>query len=197
MNEKKDWKTETEWFKTHFSAKDEDSEDEREPGTKRSPAGPEGSNRKTSREQSNLVIIDKPELLDLHLSYSAGLENGPIIQRRGDSSPFMEDPEEPGSYTTDPELQRIGAYYITEEKKKIHIRDIYYRFAANYIIHGQLVGGEQARKDAQTVLLRYCPKISLKDIPFPLNFNPPNLTVDVVNFLGNTFNPDSALQNVV
>jgi len=63
MDEKKDW------FQPHFEPKDEGWEDPRFPGIKRAQAGPPGSNRRNSSEDSNLIIAD-PNILDLHLSYS-------------------------------------------------------------------------------------------------------------------------------
>ena len=93
--------------------------------------------RRGSDERSSLLVA-KPQELDLHLSYSGGLEKGPIIQRSGDSSSTMEDPEMPGSYTTDPDRQRIGTYYIRDEKQESHSEELFIQFAGSYILHSAL-----------------------------------------------------------
>lgn len=93
--------------------------------------------KKDTSEKSSLIIAD-PQKLDLHLSYSKGLEKGPIIQRNGDSSPIMEDPELPGSYTVDSDRQRIGSYYILDEKQRLHSEELYFLFAGSYFLYASL-----------------------------------------------------------
>ena len=66
------------------------------------------SNPNRSVGDKSSLIVANPLKLDLHLSPSEGLERGPIIQRTGEGPPIMEDPQRPGSYTADPEWQRIG-----------------------------------------------------------------------------------------
>lgn len=121
-------------------------------------------------EAVSLLIAD-PKKLDLHLSYSAGLERGPIIRRNGMSSPIMEDPDEPGSYTTDPDVQRIGSYFIIGEKKDESLLEMALLFGGNYILYGKLTSLEQAHEQAEQVLLRYLRELR----PFPL---PPELIQD-------------------
>jgi len=89
------------------------------------------------REKSSLIEVD-PNTFDLHLSYSEGLEQGPIIQRTGEGSPFMEDPEEPGSYTTDPDRQRVGTNYILDASQQEHSEWLFLAFAGNYVLFSSL-----------------------------------------------------------
>ena len=135
----------------------------------------------SAQEKSSLLVVD-PHRINLHLSYSPGLEHGPIILRRGDESPIMEDPEKPGSYTTDPDIQRIGAYYIREKQKVDHLRVIAYWFAGNYILHGEIEGRDTARHDARRVFLTYFPHQLDIDFPFPPEFAD-TFPHDLVEFL--------------
>lgn len=160
---------ENRWFQTFFSAQDA--------RRRKAPCGPPGSNRRDSSELSNVVVAD-PFRLDLHLSYSEGLENGPVILRSGDSPPIMEDPEELGSYTTDPDLQRIGTYYILDSQKPDHLRTIYYLFAGSYIINGSLLGPEKARAQAHRLAQNY--RHDLSELPEPLEFHTATFSFDIV-----------------
>lgn len=184
-----DWLKEVkgqEWFKTHFGRKDRQWIDPRFPRmSPHAPSGPPDKDRESSIEKASLIIAD-PRLLDLHLSYSAGLERGPVIERTGDSPPIMEDPEVPGSYTTDPDLQRIGAYYINEEKKRSHIREVFYCFAGNYILY-RLIDANRALIDAENILLaHFSEKDEFKEFFELLNVDKPNLGTlggHIVNFI--------------
>lgn len=60
---------------------------------------------------------------DIVLSFSKGRENGPIIERIGNDSPRMNAIDGSG-YTTDPELQRLGSYFITSSAKEKNITGI-------------------------------------------------------------------------
>ncbi|HVG11166.1 MAG TPA: hypothetical protein VNM67_25915 [Thermoanaerobaculia bacterium] len=157
------------WFQSYFSPRDA--------RRRRAPCGPPGSNRGKCKELSNLVTVD-PHHLELHLSYSEGLEHGPVILRSGDSPPVMEDPEELGSYTTDPDLQRIGAYYILEAQKPSHLRKIYFLFAGSYILNGSLLGTAEARERAQRLAQNYRP--SLSGFPEPDEFHTGTFSFDIV-----------------
>lgn len=144
------------WFQEYFGAKDDTWHDRRYKDI-RSPCGPRGSNRRRSPQQAGLIVAHPS--LDLHLSYSEGLERGPIIERSGDASPFMEDPEQPGRYTADPDEQRIGTYYLTEEKKRSDIRRLFYCFAGSYLLQGALftkfITAEEVQREAADVLRDY------------------------------------------
>jgi hypothetical protein len=89
------------------------------------------------REHSSLIKAN-PFALDLHLSYSQGFEQGPIIQRTGDGSPIMDDPEKPGSYTEDPERQRVGTNYVLDAKHQEHSEDLFLLFAASCVLFAAL-----------------------------------------------------------
>jgi hypothetical protein len=89
------------------------------------------------REQSSLIEVD-PNTFDLHLSYSEGFERGPIIQRPGDGSPFMEDPVDPGSSTTDPDRQRVGTNYILDTSQREHSEWLFLAFVGNYLLFSNL-----------------------------------------------------------
>jgi len=162
MQHANDWIRESpDWFRSYFGQKDSTWTDHRFPGSPRAPTGPPGSSRSSSTEESNLVRVD-PRRLNLHISYSEGLENGPIIQRSGDSSPVMEHLGDLGSYTTDPDLQRLGSYYITEERKRAHIRDIFYRFVGSYIMYSDLVGVPKAKEEAKNIMLNYYTEVGIE-----------------------------------
>ena len=90
-----------------------------------------------NREHSGFIKAN-PKMIDLHLSYSEGFEVGPIIQRSGDWSPVMNDPTKPGSFTADPEGQRIGTNYILDSKRREHSEDLFLLFAANYVLFANL-----------------------------------------------------------
>ena len=90
-----------------------------------------------NREHSGFIKAN-PKMIDLHLSYSEGFEVGPIIQRSGDWSPVMNDPTKPGSFTADPEGQRIGTNYILDSKRQEHSEDLFLLFAANYVLFANL-----------------------------------------------------------
>src|ERR1022692_3185372 len=89
------------------------------------------------REQSSYVKAD-PFQLNLHLSYSQGFEQGPIIQRAGDWPPIMDDPGKVGSFTADPERQRIGTNYVSDSEQQEHSEDLFLLFAANYLMFAAL-----------------------------------------------------------
>jgi len=57
---------------------------------------------------------------DLYISFSSGREHGPIIERVGNDSPRMIALDENAigdSYTTDPDLQRLGCWFISPHHK--------------------------------------------------------------------------------
>jgi len=57
---------------------------------------------------------------DIYVSFSSGREHGPIIDRVGNGSPRMPAVDENAigdSYTTDPQLQRLGCWFISSEHK--------------------------------------------------------------------------------
>lgn len=57
---------------------------------------------------------------DLRVSFSSGREHGPIIERVGNDSPRMIALDENAigdSYTTDPDLQRLGCWFISPQHK--------------------------------------------------------------------------------
>ena len=105
------------------------------------------------RERSSLIEVD-PNTFDLHLSYSEGFEQGPIIQRTGEGSPFMEDPEEPGSYTTDPDRQRVGTNYILDASQQEHSEWLFLAFAGNYVLFSKL----PKRFGDETLSSKSCPQ---------------------------------------
>lgn len=160
------------WFRQWFGNIDEKNG---------APCAPPGETRQTSDENSSIVVA-YPERIDIHISHSAGLEHGPIIQRKGDSSPFMEDPEQPGDYTSDPDLQRVGSYFLLEEKKKLHIRNIFFFFAGSYILlsDDEFIGVEEASKIVREVLLGYFPLMK-GDLP-PTRFVPGTFASDIISF---------------
>ncbi|HEY4933483.1 MAG TPA: toll/interleukin-1 receptor domain-containing protein [Terriglobales bacterium] len=114
------WITESvsDWFKKEYKDRSESQDEDK-------------------RERSNLIRAN-PKVLDLHLSYSQGFELGPIIQRTGDGPPIMDDPEKPGSYTADPERQRIGTNYVIDTMHQEHSEDLFLLFAANYVLFAAL-----------------------------------------------------------
>ena len=149
------------WFKEYFGELDKRN--------KRAPSGSPDSNRSAANEESSLLVAD-PWNFELHLSHSFGLEQGPIIQRLGDSPPFMEDPEQPGTYVTDADLQRVGSYYIRELSRSAHVLEVYYRFAGSYILLGKIHGASLASNVAKSVLLAY--SHGAGDFSPPPPFNP-------------------------
>jgi hypothetical protein len=100
------------------------------------------SQERDKREHSSLIKAN-PFALDLHLSYSQGFVQGPIIQRTGEGSPIMDDPEKPASHTDDPERQRLGTNYILDSKHQEHLEDLFLLFAANYVLFAALPGRKQ------------------------------------------------------
>jgi hypothetical protein len=116
--------------------------------------------RASSDEKSSLIIAD-PERLDLHLSYSKGLEKGPIIQRNGDSPPIMEDPERPGSYTTDPERQRIGTYYILDERQQSDTERLFFVFVGSYILYSCLPDINSPQEKVENFFRNNFPKLDI------------------------------------
>ncbi len=157
------------WFKPYFDKLNQ----------QKKPIGPPGLTRQNSTENSALVITN-PYEIDLHVSHSLGLEHGPIIERTGDSAPFMEDPEQPGTYTTDTELQRIGSYYILESTLTSHIQEIFFRLAGSYIIYSCIVGEIIAKNLANRLLVTYFPGAT--SFPMPATFNSIRLDTDMMEF---------------
>jgi len=143
-------KEDRKWFQRHFGELDKKNQD--------APRGPKGEMRDESEQKCGLIEAD-PNRIDLHLSYSVGLEKGPIIQRTGDTSPIMEDPEQPGRYTTDPNEQRIGSYYITEKLRKLDIRHLFVCFAVSYVLDKK-TRGNNALEDCKDTFLAYFPDAS-------------------------------------
>jgi hypothetical protein len=67
-----------------------------------------------------LNVSGESESDDLYVSFSSGGEHGPIIERVGNDSPRMVALDENAigdSYTTDPDLQRLGCWFISPQHK--------------------------------------------------------------------------------
>ena len=66
------------------------------------------------------VSGEQPEADDIYVSFSSGREHGPIIERVGNDSPRILALDEYAigdSYTTDPQLQRLGCWFIDARYK--------------------------------------------------------------------------------
>ena len=50
----------------------------------------------------------------------------------------MDDPEKPGSFTDDPDRQRIGTNYVRQSEQQKHSEDLFLLFAGNYILFAAL-----------------------------------------------------------
>jgi hypothetical protein len=141
------------------------------------------------REKSGLIEVN-PRTFDLHLSYSEGFHEGPIIQRTGDGSPFMEDPREPGSYTTDPDCQRVGTYYILDATQQRHSEWLFLAFAGNYVLFSQLPNrfkDESPLEFIEQLLHDFDPRLDTKDLIFALRQfanGVGNLSNSTVNMIG-------------
>jgi len=64
-------------------------------------------------------VDEDPDKEDIYVSFTSGNEHGPIIER-GDGSPRMllQDQAITGKYTTDPELQRLGCWFISPKQRE-------------------------------------------------------------------------------
>ncbi|HEX5727335.1 MAG TPA: hypothetical protein VFX98_17820 [Longimicrobiaceae bacterium] len=52
---------------------------------------------------------------EVFLSFSRGMEHGPVIERPGNDSPRSRSQHGEEDYTTDPELQRLGSWFVSRE----------------------------------------------------------------------------------
>jgi hypothetical protein len=80
--------------------------------------------------QLDVAKPDSPD--DLFVSFSNGRENGPIIERVGDDSPRMRVLDENAlgePWTTDPDLQRLGSWFITRELWSIAVAEALVRLS--------------------------------------------------------------------
>ncbi|MGH9823551.1 MAG: hypothetical protein ACREDR_09900, partial [Blastocatellia bacterium] len=115
---------------------------------------PQFSDRRDGKEleESCLFVVNDPLRLDLHVSYSEGFENGPVIQRSGDGPPFMEDPRLIGSTTQDADGQRIGTNYIWDKNQVRRSEELFLLFAGNYIAYAALPNTLSPRTLVENIL---------------------------------------------